>query len=329
LFLQGVADAGGAVSNDATDGPTIDVECVLHGGFSNQHTTVARDTWLLTGGAWMRSRAPFLRPCQGDSAPVCTFDGALVNAGGRILFVGSTGFPADTIIATFEWTGSAWTELATMNPPPARFEPAVAALGDRVVLFGGMASGSIGEVLGDTYVLEGPTWTAVASPGPPARWLAAMAGSPRGVLLFGGADFSGSLGDTWLFDGRAWTPVTTTAAPSARGAASAVWLDDGVLLFGGCVGGGYLGCSDVGVPSDETWRFLPTAGWTELHPSRSPPPRDRATAAALSGASALLFGGFAGSMENVTLADTWIWDGDWKKGPAGPPPRAGATMACR
>jgi hypothetical protein len=78
---------------------------------------------------------------------------------------------------TWEWDGTSWTEVATTGPSP-RIGSAIAALGDRIVLFGGFdpGNGSLSDVrvLDDTWVWDGTSWTQLAIPGPPARTGAVM-----------------------------------------------------------------------------------------------------------------------------------------------------------
>ena len=110
---------------------------------------------------------------------------------------------------TWQWNGTAWSEVTTSPSPPPRWQHVLAydrARGE-VVLFGGVDTG--GGRLGDTW-----TWTAsggwvehhpLASPSPRAR--ATLVNDPiRGELvLYGGAVGGGPLGDSWIWDGTSWT----------------------------------------------------------------------------------------------------------------------------
>lgn len=70
------------------------------------------------------------------------------------------------------------------------------------------------------------------------------------------------------------------------------------------------------------------AGWTEIWPTPTPPPRTgHALAHDAAGGRTVLFGGFGAG---APLGDTWCWDGaGWTAAtpPASPPPRLGHVMA--
>lgn len=118
-------------------------------------------------------------------------------------------------------------------------------------------------------------WTSLtASAGTPplARQGYSLAYDPllKEVVLFGGLTTSNNpLGDTWEFSEGSWHNITadSPAAPPARWAAGLVYDSalGGLLLFGGQdeYGADYF---------NDTWEFS-AAGWTQLHPTNSPPPR--------------------------------------------------------
>lgn len=58
-----------------------------------------------------------------------------------------------------------------------------------------------------------------------------------GVVLFGGWNGAGNHNATWLFANNTWTNITPTHSPPAREGPimSFDWIDQDVLLFGGCV----------------------------------------------------------------------------------------------
>jgi hypothetical protein len=65
--------------------------------------------------------------------------------------------------ATFD--GAGWTEVTVANPPAARAEPAMATLGNKVVLFGGLDIGD--QYRNDTWTFDGTGWTEVTVAKPP------------------------------------------------------------------------------------------------------------------------------------------------------------------
>src|SRR5262249_46353634 len=86
----------------------------------------------------------------------------------------------------------------------------------------------------DTWVLNGTTWSRVATTGPSPR-IAAVAAALNGkVVLFGGYDAIGQvLSDTWTWDGTRWTEQFPATSPDPAYYANAVALDGKIVLLGG------------------------------------------------------------------------------------------------
>ncbi|HEY1956849.1 MAG TPA: kelch repeat-containing protein [Polyangiaceae bacterium] len=284
-------------------------------------------TWLWDAGTWNAQSTTIPTPPE-CSPHACGYVGTMVTVDGHIELVGTPAASDATVMETWLWTGDGWTQQATSGAPPARFVPAVASLGDSVVLFGGLVLGG-STFLDDTWVLHDGAWAPAAPPSSPsARAFAGIAGLGSEAVLFGGADDSGSLGDTWIWNGSTWTLAPATIAPAARSGAAMTADGDGIILFGGCVAGGYTGCEDVGTPSAETWRWDDATSWTLLHPTTSPSARTEAVAASFQN-GALLFGGLANPNESVTLGDTWTWDGTtWSAEIAASAAPGSAALGC-
>jgi hypothetical protein len=126
--------------------------------------------------------------------------------------------------------------------PPPRYRPSMAyhSATGTIVLFGGFDSSF--NLLNDTWIWNGLTWTEQHSASAPsARYSAALADDPENgmVVLFGGSDGSasieGDLGDTWTWDGTMWTRrmVTIAPVPSFSGNMAYDAARQTVLLFGG------------------------------------------------------------------------------------------------
>ena len=127
-------------------------------------------------GAW-RAR-PVPAPVASLAGTTATWDAAR----GAGLIVGAK---------TWRWNG-ALEELPISGPGP-RTSPALAALGDQLVLTGGNSAT-------DMWTWSG-TWQQQSSSGAPALTSSAMAADPQGLVLFGG--------DTWGWRGTAWTPLAS------------------------------------------------------------------------------------------------------------------------
>jgi MYXO-CTERM domain-containing protein len=161
-----------------------------------------------------------------------------------VLFGGS--IVGDTGADTWEWDpGSArWTELSVSGPPPRR-DHAMAFDGSRVILFGGLADG----YLGDTWAFDGSSWERVAD-GPSPRAGHAMAGGGGIVVAFGGQGQDTIYGDTWVWNGGAWKRVASEDdGPGRRFGHAMVWTGDRVVLFGG----------NTPALDAQTWGYTPDA----------------------------------------------------------------------
>jgi len=179
---------------------------------------------------------------------------------------------------------------------------------NRIVGFGG-ADERTGKVFGDTWELDGTTWTSRTGVGPsPRSRHAACYDTVRGrVLVFGGVDKNGKpLNDTWALDGNGWTPIATNGAPSARYSV-AMSFDRGrgrAVLFGGLdANGKRLG---------DTWE-LAGSRWVQRSPSVAPNARHgHAMTFDQARGVTVLVGGFA--TNNRTNVETWEYDGTtWRQ----------------
>lgn len=162
---------------------------------------------------------------------------------------------------------------------------------DTIVLFGGGFQGEQGESMaGDTWLLEGDTWTPVCGTnvpgadqpcGPAPRILHAMGHAPGGgVVLYGGSNSLNLAGnsveiyaDTWIFDGATWEPVCGTTTPGAdhgcgpgpRAGATMLESLGGLFVFAGGTNQEF---------NNDTWSFE-GGDWAQVHDgsAQAPPPR--------------------------------------------------------
>jgi hypothetical protein len=194
----------------------------------------------------------------------------------------------------------------TGGPPPLNYASMVydPTLGG-LVLFGGFA-GVSGQVLNETWLLTGTTWTELSpSTSPPARYAAQMAYDPatEQVVLFGGVtDFpeASFFDDTWTFNGTTWQEQSPVTSPSAGATGSMVYdsaLGE-VVFFGGTTPNG-----DVA----SAWAYNGST-WIEQSPGASPPARDGASMDYDPANNGLvLFGGQPSTSSSSTFDDTWAF----------------------
>jgi hypothetical protein len=180
-----------------------------------------------------------------------------------IVYGGNTASGLNAETWMYDYNTDAWTRLTANPGPPSRHRHSADydALSDRMIVFGGNASGG---VTGDTwsYDLNLRTWADLA-PGsaPTARSGQATSyagGGTDRLLLFGGLTGAGLNGDTWHFDedSNAWTQRTPAGSPpSARHAASMAYDASSVrfVLFGGQTAAGLDGGTFVYHHPTDTW----------------------------------------------------------------------------
>jgi len=317
LGLGGSTPAGRIHHAMAYDGARDRV--VLFGGSTNRGRTFA-DTWEWDGSSWVELD-------QLDESPRPRSEHAMVYDPNRshVVLFGGQDWLLGELADTWSWDGEDWIRREPAGRiPPARRAHAMAydEANDRVVLFGGHASGA---KLSDTWSWDGTRWTEVGFEGevPPARDHHAMAyDRPRErVVLFGGRDSSNSSRfDTWEWDGDRWTqiqPDDRVVPPSRSHHAMAYDRALGrVVVFRGLDPR-----NPVGAPLTDTWAWDGTR-WTELDSGvPSPSARDaHAMAYDRAGDRVVLFGG--DDIDGVDQSDTWSWDGTrWTEIAAGSAPR--------
>jgi len=166
------------------------------------------------------------------------------------------------------------------------------------------------------------SWTQVASTGPAARSLHAMAyDSQRGrTVLFGGWSHNSgtnyNFADTWEWSGSVWVQVATTG-PSARYRHTMAHDTQRgrTVLFGG-----------VGVA--DTWEWNGSA-WTQVVTTGPSLRYGHAMAYDSQRGLTVLFGGYGYGSTNTYLGDTWEWNGSaWTQvANTGPSGRYGQALA--
>ena len=230
---------------------------VLFGGLDGSGSADG-DTWVWNGSTWSEKATSGPSPRYSASM---AYDAA---TGTVVLFGGWNGGGAYG--DTWVWDGSSWNQVANSGPS-ARYAQAMtydAALSE-VVLFGGNSNGNGGaenQYLGDTWVWNGTSWSAVFGNSPSARNEAAMDyDSATGqVVLFGGYDGFNFLNDMWVWSGGGWTQLGLSNPPSGRDVSNALSYDaalNQVVIFGGFAGG-FPGGND-------TWEFGPPQNFGNIN----------------------------------------------------------------
>jgi hypothetical protein len=153
------------------------------------------------------------------------------------------------------------------------------------------------------------------------------------VMLFGGGNGGNypalRYNDTWFFSAKTgWFQVFPATSPSPRQGAGIAYdpTTGTIVLFGG------FDSNDVDLNDTWTWNGKT---WTQQFPPVSPPARKIDTQGLsydAANGTVLMFGGFNGTNENITLLqDTWEWNGRAKtwtqKFPAASPPPTSPTLA--
>jgi N-acetylneuraminic acid mutarotase len=213
---------------------TLGTKVILFGGLVFGTHTVLGDTWVFDGSAWS--------PLTLAPSPPARFAAGMATIGSHVVLFG--GLPcegtcdagATPLDDTWLFDGTAWSLAASagaLNPP--RAYPATAALGSRVIAFGGTESISVpldpGPDLSDTWAFDGTTFTwsnlNIAS-APPSRAAATMAAVGSELVLFGGHGYPAGvktfLSDTWIFNGSTWTAPSLSSSPPPRDRASMTGL---------------------------------------------------------------------------------------------------------
>jgi hypothetical protein len=137
------------------------------------YLSYAPDNWEWDGNQWSSS------PPMGAYA----FEPGAATLGNRVVLLGEAGTLTQLSLKnnTWTWDGATWTELTVDSPTPYRAFPVVAALGTKVLMFGGWAFDPLLGVeesdvgWGDTWQWDGSYWTRLAVAGPSARGYHAMA----------------------------------------------------------------------------------------------------------------------------------------------------------
>jgi hypothetical protein len=205
---------------------------VLFGGFGVVTPTSGNynDTWTFDGANWVNvvaqgsAGSPTYRGGGSMGATSETSPNQFLLFGGNESPCAGSGCSLAVGNDTWSFSGTAWSQLAPSQSPPARafasgsFDSNLGSF----VVFGGESGGFD---LNDTWAWNGTTWLSAAGIAtPPGRQSASMASVDAfgQLVLFGGIGASGGLSDTWVQDPTPGTPTAIVAFPG-NGQAEVTW----------------------------------------------------------------------------------------------------------
>lgn len=153
-------------------------------------------------------------------------------------------------------SSDSWTNTTTVGAPTARNNPAAFWIGDRMLVFGGVTSGSVLVNTGGIYNPVTDSWTSTTIAGAPAG-----VGSPNAVwtgteLIVWGVNF-GNTGGKYNPTTNSWTNTNTTSAPAYRSSDLNVWSGYRFLSWGGY---STTNTGRVYDPVNNSWGSTATAG---------------------------------------------------------------------
>jgi len=200
-----------------------------------------------------------------------------------------------------------WTMISGSGAPPLGCGFAWDANRERLVAFGGIPGGLPDDT---TYEWDGSAWV-VQNPAqrPSARLATGMAydAARQNCVLFGGVlGPAMPINETWTWNGTTWTQRFPANAPSPR-TDMAMAYDSGrqvVVLFGG-----WMPTATMPQDSNQTWEWNGTT-WVQRSSAGGTPAARQSARMVFDAARgvAVMCGGYSNANQ-VTLGDTWTWNG--------------------
>lgn len=305
---------------------------ILFGGIGRDGGSF-NDTWEWNGTTWTE-----VSPSTGNPPPRVHHSLAYDAARDRVVLFGGVGTSDGYASDTWEWDGTAWTEVTPSGTPPVGRTNAAMAydpVRGRTVLFGGRRpSMSVNDTFfNDTWEWDGGTWTNVTPASNPAgRSDHALAFDPttKRVVLYGGF-FTANGNPTQFKDVHEWNGSTWSAAPEAAETrfGHAMVFDvatQQLVVFGGAE------VTGTGGLRAETWARSPIdRTWSDVTATVTAPESRQEIAMAYDSARGRMVV-FGGSGFSGVIGDTWEWgDGRWSSVHAGgggaPVARESAALA--
>jgi N-acetylneuraminic acid mutarotase len=185
-----------------------------------------------------------------------------------------------------------WTLLPTAGAPSTRYNHTAVWTGSKMIVWGGQSDTTASTVFnnGASYDPATGSWAALPTAGAPAaRTFHTTVWTGAEMVVWGGS--ACCFGATMNTGGRynpstnQWTATTTTGAPSARYAPSAVWSGSEMIVWGGSP------VFSPGAKLNTGGRYNPsTNSWTPTSTAGAPSGRD-AHVAVWTGIQMLVWGG--------------------------------------
>ena len=185
-----------------------------------------------------------------------------------------------------------WTATSTTNAPAARDAHTAVWTGSEMIAWGGIGTGGIELNTGGRYNPGTNTWTATSTINAPAGREAHTAVWADSEMIIWGGLGSGvnnelNTGGRYNPSTDSWTATSTSNAPVARFAHTAVWTDSEMIVWGGATTGGVI---------DTGGRYNPgTNTWTATSTINAPDAREQHTAI-WTGSEMIVWGGFGNGM---------------------------------
>ncbi len=259
------------------------------------------DTWSYDGTTWTQLSPVGTPSARGGIRLVYdTLRNVIVMYGG--LNPSPAGGPS--INQTWEFNGTAWTQIGTANSPGGRGQYGLAfdSTRGRTVLYGGQPNSFFPIDVDGTWEYDGVNWTQVVTPtnpGPLENMAMCYSPSLGRVVMFGGINVQvGGTTTLWGYDGVNWATFAVAGpTPSVRTFPMMCYDDD----RGVCVLQGGMDPTN-GTQLNDTWEWN-GATWTQRVGNAPGLRRGFGFAFDQQRHAAVLFGGVT---QNFTgLVDTW------------------------
>src|SRR5205823_3880478 len=140
-------------------------------------------------------------------------------------------------------TDDTWAPTSLTNAPAARNYHTAVWTGSEMIVWGGLSFGNFLNT-GGRYDPSTDSWTATSTTNAPAGRFAHTAVWTDSEMIVWGGCSDGFCVNAFNTGGRynpgtdSWTATTTIGAPSPRGANTAVWTGNQMVIWGGYIFGG-------------------------------------------------------------------------------------------